>query len=51
MLKEIHSATHPGAKLDTGSQAGANGDADKDREQRKATLLESLAEEGEDENE
>jgi integrase/recombinase XerD len=51
MLKEIHSATHPGAKLDTGSQAGANGDADKDSEQRKATLPESLAEEGGDENE
>ncbi|MGC2209370.1 MAG: site-specific tyrosine recombinase XerC [Candidatus Korobacteraceae bacterium] len=50
-LKEIHSATHPGAKLDTGSQAGASGDADKDSEQRKATLPESLAEEGEDENE
>lgn len=48
MLKDIHSATHPGARLDRSQPPEPTND---EREQLKAALLESLAREREEEDE
>jgi hypothetical protein len=50
MLKQIHSATHPGARLNGDSKPEANGDHSEE-DQMKAVLLTALAvERGEEES-